>query len=307
MIIPLLQLLGYILLCLIWSSTWLAIKIGLEAHTPTFFGAALRFFTAAVVLLPFAWKFRRSTFSDRAAWRLAVITGVISFGIGYGLVYFGEQTIPSALGALSFGFFPFWVAILSHFYIGDRLSAGKLAAIGVGFAGVAVLYGGSLHELGTGAALGVTAVLVSVLIQGYANVLIKRDGKIVPVVFLNGVGMLTGSAVLAIGGLLHGELHQPFPLNWKVAGAILYLGIFGSVVTFTIYFKLMKSLSATLMAFIALITPPLSVLLGHWVLGEKLGPTTLLGGGIVLTGVLLFNFIERWTAPTPAALPPAEG
>lgn len=298
-----LQLLGYIILCLIWSSTWLAIKVGLDAGTPTFFGASLRFLTAAVVLLPVAWRTRREAFRDRTALRLALITGVISFGVGYGLVYLGEQSIPSALCSLSFGFFPFWVAILSHFMIGDRLGAGKLIAIGMGLAGVALLYGGSVSELGAGAALGMTSVLVSVLIQGYANVLVKRDGRQVPVVFLNGVGMATGSGVLALAGLLHGEHHQHFPLTWEVAGAILYLGIFGSVVTFTIYYKLMKSLSATLMAFIALITPPLSVLLGHWVKGERLGPTTLLGGGIVLTGVILFNVAERFT-PKPAAIPP---
>ena len=285
--------LGYVLLCLIWGSTWLAIKVGLDAGMPPLLGVALRFFLASLVLVPLAWWRARAAFRDPVAWRLALLVGVASFGFGYGCTYIGGMYVPSGLGSLTFGVFPFWVAVLAHFILGDRLSIGRLMAIAVGLGGLVTLYWGSLQALGWNAAIGVAIITTSVLVQGFGQVYVKRDGANVPTVFLSGVGMGIGSLVLVAMAGLRGEWSQPFPLTTPVLASIAYLAVFGSIVTFMIYYKLLKQLSATLMAMIALITPPIAVVLGIVFKGERLGVITMTGGALVLLGVFLYQQAEQ--------------
>lgn len=292
--------LGYILLCLIWGSTWLAIKVGVDGGMPPLLGASLRFGIAAALLLPAAMLMAPAAFRDRKAWRLAALVGVFSFGAGYGLTYLSAPRIPSGLGSLTFGFFPFWVAVLAHFLLGDRLTLRKVLAIFIGLAGLALLFGGSLRELGRDTMLGVAVQTSSVVIQGFPQIFVKRDGKAVPSVFLSGVGMLIGSAVLLAFGSAAGEWERPFPATQPVLLSILYLSLIGSVTTFQIYYALLKRLSATLMALIALITPPIAVILGIVYRDEQLGALTLTGGAVVLLGVGLFQLEERRLARASA-------
>ena len=98
----------------------------------------------------------------------------------------------------------------------------------------------------------------SVLVQGFGQIFVKRDGDQVPALFLSGMGELIGSIVLVCVAGLRGEWSQPFPLTTPVVASIAYLAVFGSIVTFLIYYSLLKKLSATLMAMIALITPPIA-------------------------------------------------
>lgn len=284
---------GYVALCLIWGSTWLGIKIGLDAGMPPLLGVSLRFALAALVLLPIAAATARPTFRDRVAWRLALLLGLLSFGFGYGCTYIGGMFVPSSLGSLTFGAFPFWVAVLAQKVLGDRLTGGKVLAIAVGLLGLVTLYSGSLAELGPESVVGVAIITTSVLVQGFAQVYVKRDGHHVPAAFLSGAGMGIGSVVLAVFAGLRGEFAGPFPLTAPVLGSITYLAVFGSVFTFLIYYRLLKQLSATLMAMVALITPPIAVVLGLVFKGEKLGPVTLTGGAMVLLGVYLFQLAER--------------
>lgn len=287
---------GYILLCLIWGSTWLAIKVGVDAGMPPLLGGALRFAAASAILLPLAGWMAPEAFRDRTAWRLGVMLGLLGFGTGYGCTYVAAMWIPSALGSLTFGFFPFWVAVLSHFLLKDRLTVGKALAIMVGLGGLALLSYGSLRELGRDTMIGVCVLLFSVFIQGFPQILIKRDGKDVPSVFLSGIGMVIGSAMLTLFATAKGEWSQPFPLTQPVLVSIGYLALVGSVTTFLIYYALLKRLSATLMALIALLTPPIAVFLGIAYRNEKLGALTLTGGAIVMTGVALFQLEERRVA-----------
>src|SRR5690606_26602047 len=150
-----------------------------------------------------------------------------------------------------------------------------------------------LRELGADTALGVGILVFSVLIQGFPQVLVKRDGNDVPTAFLNGVGMMVGSLVLALVAGAVGEWSRPFPWTAPVVLSIGYLAIMGSIVTFMIYYALLKRLSATLVALVALITPPIAVVLGSVYRDEQLGALTLTGGAVVLIGVALFQLEER--------------
>ncbi|MGH3992595.1 MAG: DMT family transporter, partial [Pseudonocardiaceae bacterium] len=121
----------YALLVLIWSSTWVAIKIGLE-DCPPLLGAGIRFAAAGIVLLAFAAARGRSLRTDA---RLAGILALMPFALAYGLVYWGEQHIPSGLAAVLFGVLPLYTAFLGAVLLPDqplraRLVVGILIAIG---------------------------------------------------------------------------------------------------------------------------------------------------------------------------------
>ena len=126
---------GFTLISLIWGSTWLAIKVGLES-IPPFSGVALRF-TFALILFFIVMKVRgiRPPF-DRAAVGVYVTMGLLSFSIPFGLIYWAEQYIPTGLASILFAVHPFIIVILSQFLLsGERLNMFKVAGILLGFAG----------------------------------------------------------------------------------------------------------------------------------------------------------------------------
>src|SRR3712207_5781568 len=161
----------YALLVTIWSSTWVAIKFGLE-DTPALLGAGIRFFLAGAGLLVLAAAMRRSLRTD---WLLITILALLPFAASYGLVYWSEQYIPSGLAAVLFGVMPIYVALLAAVMLKDEPVTGRLfLGLGVALGGLALAFGESIdlgheeHAL-LGAIAGVSAPLAAAL----GNVAIK--------------------------------------------------------------------------------------------------------------------------------------
>src|SRR4051812_34431669 len=118
----------YGLLVLIWSSTWVAIKIGLD-DLPPLFSAGIRFAVAGAGLLVLARATKRSLRTDPT---LATIMGLFPFAAAYGLIYWGEQYVPSGLAAVLFGVMPLYAALFAAFVLPDEpLRARLLAGIAV--------------------------------------------------------------------------------------------------------------------------------------------------------------------------------
>ena len=194
----------YALLVLIWSSTWVAIKIGLE-DCPPLLGAGARFASAGLVLLGVTLVRRRSLRTDA---RLAGILALLPFAFAYGLVYWGEQHIPSGLAAVLFGVLPLYTALIGGALLPDepmhpRLFAGVLVAI----AGLALAFVESL-DLGSDdlAWAGALALLLSPLGASVGNVAIKLRAARLDAVVLNGWAMLGGGAAAADRVRGHREL-----------------------------------------------------------------------------------------------------
>src|SRR3954451_7775620 len=174
-------------LVLIWSSTWVAIKIGLE-DSPALLGAAIRFCVAGAALLAFAAARRRSLRTDRG---LAVVLGLLPFAFTYGLVYWGEQYIPSGLTAVLFGVMPLYTALLGAALLEDQpLRAGLLGGVALAICGLALAFAESL-ELGRAdrAALGAVAVVLSPVGAARGTIALKPRGGALDAVGLNGRGI----------------------------------------------------------------------------------------------------------------------
>lgn len=289
----------FALLCAIWSSTWLVIKDGLTT-LPPFSGAAMRFSVAAFVFTLIAPALSRREGGSAPGKGLSLVMGLLNFGLSYGVVYWGEQVLPSGLSSVLWATFPLLVALLGHFTLPDeRLRAAQWLGFVVAFGGVALLFIEDLSALGSDATFVGAIFLLSPLSAALAQVVIKRYGAEVSSVLLNRNGMCIGAIALWAVALPQESLAA---IVWTTRGvaSILYLAIFGTVLTFGLYYWLLRRASSSAMSLIAYIIPVVAVLLGAWFGGETLTPTLAASAALVLSGLGL----ARANATPPAARSP---
>jgi drug/metabolite transporter (DMT)-like permease len=298
----------YALLVIIWSSTWVAIKFGLE-DSPPLLGAGVRFALAGAVLLVFAALARRSLRTD---WALAAVLAIAPFAFAYGLVYWGEQHIPSGLAAVLFGVLPLYTAVLAGIFLPEeplrgRLVFGVLVAIG----GLGLAFAESL-ELGDDdlALAGAAALALSPLGAAVGQIGQKLRAAQLDAVVLNGWGMLGGGALLLALSAV-GESWGEFAWTPESIGSILYLAILGSSVTFVVLTILLRHLTAQAMSFLAMLLPFGALIFGAVFYDEAITWRALAGAGLVAAGLLIAQTRRSATRaeaePALAAAAPGRG
>lgn len=275
----------YILLCLIWGSTWLVIKVGYGGLGP-FNVAALRFFAAGLIFVALVPLFRARWPRGAGEWWLVTFVGMFLFAADYGLIYWAEQFLESGLTAILFATLPLLTIVCAHAYLpGERITPRKFGGTVLAFLGVVALFGDSVRvdPSKTGPML---AVVASALCAAITGVTTKRHGAALHPAALNAPAMLVGAAALSVASLASGERFR-LPSDAETWTAIAYLAVLGSVVTFLVYFTLLKTWSVTSLSFISVFTPAIALLLGFIFLGER--PTLLSGVGavLILAGVTL--------------------
>lgn len=299
---PPLELAALALVTVIWGSTWAAIRLGLEG-IPPFAGVALRFGLAAVVLLAFAHAMGVPIGRGRMERRLWWVNGIFTFVLTYGAVYWAEQRVPSGLTSVLFATFPLFVALLAHPVLaGDRLTPRSLAGVGLGFAGVAVIFSEDLAAIAApGAGVAAVVVLFASATAAVANVAIKRWGAGVHPLSLTAVPMAI-AAVLMGGASLVFERHRPLVLDAVSVFSVVYLAVLGSAVAFYLYFWLLDRMAATRLAMITYVSPVVAVALGALLFAEPLTPRIAAGGLLVIAGVGAMAW-ARQPSPRPDAAP----
>jgi drug/metabolite transporter (DMT)-like permease len=278
----------YLMLCLIWGSTWLGIKIGLES-LPPFIASGFRFIVASIGIF-FIMRVRKITLQkDRLAIKLYLLMGVFSFILAFGLVYWGEQYVPSGLASVLFGVYPFFVALFSFFLIPDeKIGSYKMIGMILGFLGIVVIFSDSF---GSGLSLnviGMLAVVLSGIIQAAVAVIIKKDGKMLNSLSMNFIPMLIAGIGLTTIGFLFEDLTK-IKIDSKAIISVLYLGLFGSILTFTSFYWLMKKVNVVILSLIAFITPIVALFLGWLIYNEQLTSENIYGAIMVLFGVFIAN------------------
>ena len=284
----------YALLCIIWGSTWLVIKVGYGGLGP-FNVAALRFFIAAAVLCALVPVLGVRWPRGTAEWSLVVWVGLVLFAADYGLIYWAEQFLDSGLTAILFATLPLITVGFAHVYVpGDRLTVRKLAGTSMAFAGVVLLFAERV-QVDPGHLGPMLAIVASAVCAAAAGVASKRHGGALHAAALNAPAMLVGAVALAGASLAAGDGFA-MPRDGGTWGAVLYLAMAGSVVTFLIYFSLLKTWSVTSLSFISVFTPAVAVLLGVIVLGERLSTLTIAGAALILGGVAIALSASKETA-----------
>lgn len=275
----------WLLLCCIWGSTWLFIKLGLKDLPPLTF-AGIRFVIAAIILFSLI-AVRRVPFPNKTRdWILLAVTGVLSFSLNYGLVFWGEQYISSGLAALLQSTLPAFGLIIAHFYLpGERMTLPRIAGVLLGVLGVGVIFSNQLQVSGPRALWGSAALVLSAFCAAYANVLVKTYGLNLQPSMLAAGQMLFGLVPLLLIGIpLEGN---PLNYHWTPVAvfSLFYLAIVGTVIAFVSYYWLMHNMDVTKTMLIALVTPVVAVILGMLILKEEIHWRTLIGGAMIISGI----------------------
>lgn len=275
----------WLILCGIWGSTWLFIKLGL-ADLPPFTFAGIRFVLSALILslLVFARGVRWPR--SRAEWILIAVSGALQFALNYGLVFWGEQYISSGLAAVLQSTFPVFGFLIAHLYLPrERMTTAKLIGVLLGVFGVVVIFSDQLTIAGSMALLGSVALVASAFFGSYSNVLVKAYGqKIDPQVLAAGQMICGFPPLLVLGLITEGN---PINFHWTPVAvlSLAYLVIVGSVVAFALYYWLVRNMDVTNTMLIALVTPVVAVVLGMIVLNEKLNWRLFAGGACIMSGI----------------------
>ncbi|HVS02374.1 MAG TPA: DMT family transporter [Thermoanaerobaculia bacterium] len=285
---------------LIWGTTWAAIRIGLEGIPPVT-GVALRFAIAGALLWGYALALGLRGATLRAPAGLWLVHGVCSFCVSYGIVYWAEQWVPSSLTAVLFATFPLFVAVMAHWVLpGERLGRRSATGLLLGFLGVAVIFSEDFRALGGPQVAFASAVLLlAPFASAIANVAIKRWGGAVHPVPLNAGGMVLAAAVM--GALAWAvEADRTVVFDARSLGALLYLAVLGTAVTFTLYFELLRHTSATRLSLVAYAIPVVAVVVGAVAFAEPITPRMVAGGALVIAGTALVATPRRVRSAHPA-------
>ncbi|HEY6460327.1 MAG TPA: drug/metabolite exporter YedA [Polyangiaceae bacterium] len=273
------SLVAYAVVCTVWGSTYLAIRIALEGFPPFFLGA-VRFLAAGAILFAFA-RFRRIAAPRPVEWASGFATGVLFFVVGNGLVNVAEQSVSSGLASVLVATMPLWVTVYARLF-GGRTSAREIGGVLLGLAGVVVLnLGGELRASPGGAAAALLAPMGWALGSVASQRLPLARGAM-----RTASQMLGGGAAMALVSIAMHE-HAPTVLTTRAVVAVAYLTVFGSLVGFSAYSHLLATTRPAVATSYAYVNPVVAVLLGTFLAGEHLSLTSAAGAAVVLTAVVL--------------------
>jgi drug/metabolite transporter (DMT)-like permease len=276
---------SYAMLCLIWGSTWLVIKVG-YGGLGAFNVAAVRFFIAAVIMAVAVPMLGARWPSGSSEWLLVTVVGLLMFAADYGLIYWAELYIDSSLTAILFATLPLVTIAVAHAYLpGERITRRKLAGTLLAFAGAMALFADRV-QLDMAAVQPMLAVLAATVCAAAASVAGKRYGATLHPAALTAPSMFLGALTLLIASLAAGDGFT-LPNSVSAWSAIAYLATAGSVFTFLVYFWLLKTWTVTSLSFISVFTPAIALVLGFVFLDERPTAWTAGGAALIATGVIL--------------------
>jgi drug/metabolite transporter (DMT)-like permease len=279
----------------VWGSTYLAIRVGVETMPPLLM-AAVRNLVAGLIMFPLAMRSRRAAvragqavryWPSRTEWIGCATVGVLLL-VANGAVGIGEQTIPSGLAALLVATVPLWLlgidAVLNH----ARLGLAQAAGLALGLVGVGLLSG-----LGGGSGrisvVGVVIILAAAFTWALGTIMTRRVAIPSSPALASGMELLCGGvALLALAAAAgeFGSLHLA-QVSWRSWLALGYLIVMGSMVAFSAYGIAVRALPTATVATYAYVNPVIAVLLGTLILNERLTPAMFAGGALIVGAVVL--------------------
>ncbi|KAF0208532.1 MAG: EamA family transporter [Actinomycetota bacterium] len=291
-------------LYILWGSTYLGIRIGLEAALPPALFAGIRLFSASLILFAFA-KSRGSVLRiPLDEYRIVGTVGLFLLVGGMYFTFLAERSIPSGLAALIVALLPLWTALAESFLPGmERPSARGIVGLVVGFSGLAILMVPRMAGLrGTPEELiGIGIQVIGTWLWTTGSIYSKRNPVKTDALVATAYEMLTAGVILLGIGTVLGEWAH-FTLSMKGFWTIAYLSVMGSCVAFTAFVWLLRNAPASKVMTYAYVNPVIAVFLGWLVLREPVDGWVLAGMAVIVAGVALTT-----SAPTRPAkgAPPA--
>ena len=282
-------LIPFTIVTLIWGSTWIVIRDQISVVPPSW-SVTYRFAVAGVAMLAWAALRGDRLGLDARGWRFAVLLGLAQFVFNFNFVYRAEQHVTSGVVAVVYALLLVPNAVLARIFLGQRMGRQLVIGSGIAMAGVALLF---VHEARLSpvgpaeAALGIGIALLGVLSASIANVMQATDtAKAYPMTTALGWAMLSGAAIDALFALatVGPPAFDPRP---AYAGGILYLGVLGSAVTFSIYFKLIRTIGPAKAAYTSVLIPVIAMLFSTLFEGYRWSPLAGAGAALVVAGLVV--------------------
>jgi len=277
---------------IIWGSTYLAITYVIE-DIPSLMAAAMRFVLAGIILFGIG-ILRGEALPSRQQWINAALLGTLMLGGGQGGVMFAEQWVASGLAAMMVATVPLWAIVFASFL--ERMPT-RLEVIGLmlGMAGIIVLNLGADLWANT---IGGLVITLSPIFWALGSMLSRQVSM--PKGFMGVAAMLLpASGVMGILSVLHGDRLTHTPGTESIAG-LLFLVIFGSVIAFSAYTYLLKTVTPAMATSYAYVNPIIALFLGWLVADETLSVQTLLASALIIAGVVIITTSRDKVRATPS-------
>jgi drug/metabolite transporter (DMT)-like permease len=271
---------AYAGMCLIWGTTWLAIKIGLR-YLPPFTGVGFRFVVAGLLLFAVAGMRRESVPLRSMPWKLIAVLTVFLFGVNYILTYTAETRLDSGLVAVLFGTLPFFTFALAHYLAGEHTTPRVWLGAAVAFGGVALI---SLGVEVRGSPLYALCAIGAAASSAFANVYAKRHAHHPPLVTLPPSMLISGSAIAALG-ISFEPVHWDAALSPPSLLTLAYLAVLGSSIAFFLNLWVLKYIPVWIVGLSSLIIPVIAVAVGITIGHEAMSSKELAGSALVVAGI----------------------
>jgi drug/metabolite transporter (DMT)-like permease len=288
--------LGYALLCAIWGSTWMAIRV-VVSEVPPLWAAAVRFVIAAMILLLVAIVQKAELPKSVEQWRHLIILGVTIMAIPFGLIFWAEQYVTSSMTAVLWTASPLIVSMLTRLVTKKSVPRAAVFSMVVAAGGIGVLFESQLIA-SPRAMLGGAAVLLGVTCSGWSVLYAKKHTLAVPPVVSTGIQLAVGAIVLFVASAVM-ESGQGFRWSLQAIAGTIFLATFGSAIAFVTYFWLLRRMHPYQLSTISLVVPLVAVVEGALLLQEAIPPLMMFAVIVVLASV---GVVLRAQSDEPSAL-----
>jgi drug/metabolite transporter (DMT)-like permease len=281
----------FLVMCIVWGLTWIAIKLGVAAIPPLLF-AGTRFTAAGAILLVWQAVAARSEAAPlqirRGDWRGMLIVSLLVIVATYSLLFWGMRNVASGLAAvLNLAFMPIALFGIGLAYGEERFTARQLVAVALGVIGLVVLFRPTTGSAGRGSGelWGMAAILAGTLAYCWGSVLSRKLLRAYEPVLVSGVTCLAGGVMLLVLSLALERIDAPTLrelLSPEIAASWLFLVVFGSLGAFTIYLRLVRDWGTAKAGMYAFVSPAIAVLVGIALSGETARASDFIGMALML-------------------------
>ncbi|KJJ38118.1 EamA family transporter [Aequorivita vladivostokensis] len=299
---PVLIILAFFSIYVIWGSTYMLNKVAV-AELPPFFLASIRFTSAGLLIFIIAKIMGKSLAITRKQFINAFIVGVLFLSFGNGIIVWALKYVDSGFAALEISAQPLVVLLLMWLLQGKRIKPMSLVGVGLGIIGIFLLVVQKQLIAQEGTVLGMVMIFACMLSWAYGSLFVGK-ADLPKNFFVNtGYQMFTAGITLAVASFLFGE-EWIAPKQWEapVQWSMVLLIIFGSIVAFTSFNYLLKTVSPDKVATSTYVNPIIALILGWYVLNEEITTQSIVAAAVLLTGVYFIN-----TSKTTLTLPRFSG
>ncbi|RVT92584.1 DMT family transporter [Sphingomonas crocodyli] len=290
-VVPTRVILPFIIVTLIWGSTWTAIRYQIEAGVDPFWSIGLRFGTAAIAMFAYGAFLRQPLRLPPAGYTYAVVFGSFQFFLNFVFVYQAQRYITSGVVAMFFALLIVPNAVLGRIFLKMPIGREFLIGSAIAVAGMALLFAHEIEVVareGSGrTALGIGFVMISLLFASAANVSQAAERvRALPPVAVLAWGMTAGGSFAILTALARGGLPDT-PLTPLYIGSTLYLGLLGSALTFPLYFFMIRQIGPARAAYSGVAVPVIAMILStllegyRWSIPAAFGSLLALGGLVI--------------------------